>query len=94
MGIEAETIWKDWWRDRYRCGNGYIRRASEERGSSGPSCTMHTNAHSTGVAVTDAKKNGWRDCEKKCKKWGQERWSSIGGRERARDKQGRGVKRR
>jgi hypothetical protein len=34
--------WKEWWRGRYRCGNGYIRRASEERESSVPSCTMHT----------------------------------------------------
>jgi hypothetical protein len=59
----------DWWRDRYRCGNGgYVRRASEERGSSVPSCTMHTDAHSTGVAVTDAKKKEWQDSEKKCKK--------------------------
>jgi hypothetical protein len=79
----------DWWRDRYRCGNGYIRRAVEERGSSGPSCTMHTDEYSRGVAVTVPKKKGGSGgtAKRNAKKWSQKRWSSRGGRDRARDKE-------
>ena len=67
----------DWWRDRYRCGNGYI------------SCTMQTNEHSTGVAVTVPKKKGGSGgtAKRNAKNWIQKRWLSRGGRDtRARDK--------